>query len=113
MEEQALQLNPQPGAPAPEVDAGTQLPEDWSADRVKEHYLDAIGALVEDATKRRKLRILVDVMALNLAGVVLDYGPEAAGNVLEQLGTHITYLNERKRAAKEAEEARNAGHQPH
>jgi len=113
MEEQTQQLNPQPGAPAPEVDAGTQLPEDWSADRVKEHYLDAIGALIEDATKRRKLKILVDVMALNLARVVFDYGPDAAGHVLERLGTHISYFNERKRGAKEAEEARNAGHQPH
>ena len=114
MEEQILQLNTQPGASAPQAEPELCGPPDISSDeRAKNRYADVISALVDDAVKNKTPSVLANVLAFNLAWLVVEYGPGAAGHVLERLGTHISYFVERNRAAKEAGEAREAGRLAH
>ena len=79
MEEQILQLNPQPGASSPEAQAGTQIPDASPDDRAREHYANVIGKLYVDATKNKTQSVLVNVIALNLAWLVVEYGSYATG----------------------------------
>ena len=113
MEKQTLQLNTQPGASAPQAEAELHGPDISRYQDAKQHYTDVISELLVEANTNRTQSILTDVMAFNLAWLVVEYGPNAAGHVLERLGTHIAYFVDRNRAAKEAEEAREAGAVPH
>ena len=114
MEEQILQLNTtQPGASAPQAEAETRVPDISPDDQARDRYADVISALVDDAVKNKTPSVLANVLAFNLAWLVVEYGPGAAGHVLERLGTHISYFIERNRATKEAGEAREAGRLAH
>ena len=113
MEEQALPLNPPSGASPVEATAEAQSPEIPPAERARQQYFDAVAALVGDASKSNTLRLLVGAMTWNLARIIVDCGTIAAGDVLAQLGSHIAYIDERDRAAKEAAEAREAGQLSH
>ena len=114
MEEQSLQHNPPVDGAAPEVPAAAGEEAARAArERALQDYIKTVDGLVEDAIERKTLRVLVDVMTYNLGRVVVDYGPDAAGHVLERLGVHIAFFNERNRAEKEAKEAREAGRLPH
>jgi hypothetical protein len=113
MEEQTVQQNPQPGASAPQAEAEQQVPDISPADRARKHYINVISELLDGAVKSKTLPALSNVMALNLAWIIVEYGSGAAGHVLETLGAHIAYLVERNRAAREAEAAREAGKLAH
>ena len=113
MEEQILQQNPPPGESPPEPGAETQIPERPPDDRGLQQYCDAVGALFDDAVKRKNLATLVDVMAYQFAQVIVDYGAVATGHIFERIGAHTSYLVERNAAAKEAAEAREAGKLAH
>ena len=113
MEEQILQLEPQPGASAPQAEPEQQVPDISPDERARDHYTEVISDLLDGAIKDKTLRVFSNVMAFNLAWVIVEYGPDAAGHVLERLGSHITYFTDRNRAAREAAEAREAGKRPH
>lgn len=114
MEEQTLQLDPQLDASAPVgAQAEPEVVDVSPDDRARQHYADVIGELIAEAIKSNTLPVLSNVTAFNLAWLIVEYGPVAAGHVLERLGSHISYFTERNRAAKEAEKAREAGRMPH
>jgi hypothetical protein len=81
MEEQILQQSPQPGESRPEAEVATQSPERPPDDRGLPQYGDAVGALVDDAVKRKNLATLVDVMAYQFARVIVNYGAAALAGV--------------------------------
>ena len=112
MQKQSLQLEPQPGASAPEAEAEAPAPDAAAADRAREHYSDVISGLLNEAVKSKTLPAFANVVAFNLAWLIVEYGAGATGHVLERLGSHITYFVDRNRAAKEAAEAREAGIKP-
>jgi len=113
MEQQNLQEEAQPGASAPQAEGETQVRDISPDERAKNHYADVISGLLEDAVKNKTQSALSNVMTFNLAWLVVEYGPNAASHVLERLGSHIGYFVDRNRAAREAEEAREAGNHPH
>lgn len=112
MEQQHTPLSSQPSASAPDTHSETQSPKCSPENRVTDHYYATINGLVNDARASGKQRLLVDVMAYHLALMVTYYGPIATGHILERLGSYIYRIAERINAEREAEEARNTGHQP-
>ena len=112
MQKQSLQLEPQPGASAPEVESEAPASDAVAADRAREHYADVISDLLNEAVKSKTLPAFANVVAFNLAWLIVEYGAVATGHVLERLGTHITYFVDLNRAVKEAEAARKSGIKP-
>ena len=82
-------------------------------DQLTARYSDEITALVEDALKRGKQRILVNVITWHLARLITHYGVVAAGYILERLGSHLSYITECERAQAEIEAAKQSGSQSH
>jgi hypothetical protein len=113
MEEQTLQLEAKPEAAAPEVAGAQRVPDVAPGELARRRYIDVIGAQLDDALKNKTQESLANVMTFYLAWLVVEYGPGAAGHVLERLGSHIGHFTERNRAAREAEEAREAGRVAH
>ena len=88
-----------------------QQAEQPSDDQLTARYSDEITALVEDASKRGQLRLLIDVITWHLARLSCHYGVIATGHILERLGSHTSYIAEHQRAIAEANEAKEAGRQ--
>ena len=109
MEEKTLQLDARPEVAVPEAAAAQRVPDVSAGELARRRYVDVIGAQLEDALKNKTQDSLVNVMTYYLAWLVVEYGPGAAGHVLERMGSHIAYFTERNRAAREAEEARREG----
>ena len=108
MEEQTLQLDAKP-----EAAAAQRVPDVAPGELARRRYIDVIGAQLDDALKNKTQEALANVMTYYLAWLVVEYGPGAAGHVLERLGSHIQHFTERNRAAREAEEAREEGRLAH
>ena len=81
-------------------------------DQLTARYSDEVTALIEDALKRGKQRILVNVITWHLARLITHYGVIAAGHVFERLGSHVSYLAESQRAQAEANAEKQAGGKP-
>jgi hypothetical protein len=113
MEEQILQQSSQAGASAPGCEAGPQLADISPDERARLHYIDVIQGLLKEALTTKTLPVLSKTMTLYLGWLFVEYGPPAAGHVLEQLGSQITYFYDSKCAEKEAEEARKEGRVAH
>ena len=112
MEQQHTPLSLQPSASAPEAQTETQNPKSSPEDRARDHYHGTIKGLVTDALESGRQRLLVDVMAYHLALIVTRFGAIAAGHILERFGLYIYGIAEHIDAEREAEQARQAGHQP-
>ena len=113
MEEQTLQLNAKPEVAAPEVAGAQRVPDVSAGELARRRYVDVIGAQLDDALKNKTQASLTNAMTYYLAWLVVEYGPGAAGHVLERLGSHIQHFTERNRAAREADEAREEGRLAH
>jgi hypothetical protein len=48
----------------------------------------------------------------HLARFIAHHGAVAAGHILEKIGAHTTYINQRAKAQAEANEARERGAKP-
>jgi len=81
---------------------------------LERRYLEAINALIEDTRDNDSLRILVDVLAWQLASIIVWNGTRwGAGDVMRRIGDYVCKLVERERAQAEAKRAREEGLHPH
>jgi len=109
MEKQILESDVSPGGDVAAVEAAPRLNDASAEDLARQRYAEVICGLVNEAIKAGKPSVLVNVLTINLAWLIVEHGPNAAGHVLERLGTHISYFADRNRAVKEAEVAREEG----
>ena len=97
-------------AVSPVVEAVAMPQSDAEAER---RYVEVLNTLHDEAADQRKFHVLADCLAWALARVLIRHGSfVVAGDVLRWLGFHVKDLAERVAAQREAEEARQAGHQP-
>ena len=87
--------------------------ETLSPAQIEQRYVDAANAMHKDATAREAWHLLVDVLTWKLAVIAIGCGPEAAGDIVRRLGTHMKDLAERDRAQREAEQEKKEGRKPH
>lgn len=92
----------------PRAPKGEQTPEERAFDQ----FSEAIGALVAEAAKARRVQELIDAIAWHLSRVADRYGQYAAGYALERFGSYLCLNADRRRAQAEAEEAKSAGRKP-
>ena len=88
------------------------MPAETDAE-LEARYVAQLNALVDDAADRRKIPVFVNAAAWKLAVIAHRCGTYAAGDILRLFGEHVCALAEKERAAREAEQARSDGRQPH
>ena len=78
--------------------------------QIEDRYVQAVNALIEDGGNQQSLPVLADVLTWALARIVSAYGTTAvAGDVIRRFGSYVCDFAQRKRAQREAEEARESG----
>ena len=108
-----MEQHAQPLDSEPVTHSENQQGQQPSDDQLTAHYSNQITALIEDALKCGKPRLLINVITWHLARLSAHYGVVAAGYILERLGWHISYITECERAQAEAEAAKQIGGQSH
>jgi hypothetical protein len=102
--------------PAAPNDANVSAPAaaDCSpAQQAELRYMAALDPLVDDALEQRHVEVLVDVLTWHLARIGYGFGAQAVGDIVRRVGVHIGAIHAREEAAREAKEAKKAGHAPH
>lgn len=106
----------QPATPQIELPqpASSPLADCTPEQRLESQYLEAVNALVDPQGDGSKLCILADVLTWTLARIAVANGSQwVAGDVIRKFGDYTCKLDERRRAAAEAEKAQREGHKPH
>jgi len=80
---------------------------------LRERLVEQVNAMAREADDRDMLAVFVQVLSWKLAAIAHACGPLAAGDILRQLGWHLMAFEERAKAQREADEAREQGRKPH
>jgi len=83
------------------------------AQQAELRYQAVVDPLVDHALEHRQVEVLVDVLTWHLARIGYGFGTSAVADIVRRFGAHLGEISAREAAAREAKEAKKAGHAPH
>ena len=83
------------------------------AQQAELRYQTVVDPLVDHALEHRQVEVLVDVLTWHLARIGYGFGTHAVADIVRRFGAHLGEISAREAAAREAKEAKKAGHAPH
>jgi hypothetical protein len=81
--------------------------------RLRSQFNDQLIAMRGEAVGKDAAPVLADCCAFLLASLIVQYGADAAGDILEKVGAHVNSILAYQRAQREAEAAKEQGARPH
>lgn len=80
-----------------------------SSETPEDRYVRQVNAMLLDAVECQSIEELSDTLAWGLALIANEFGVEATGEIIQQVGRHIRGIAQQNRAKAEAEETRQKG----